>query len=122
MKHFAAAMLAFGVMLGAVPAAHADTTCASTLAGITVKGSIIVPDGSICTLVNVTVTGSIVVQTNATLQVEVGSAPYSPDTTVVGNVQFGSGTSFRTHRDRSHTPFFIVNGSIIANKCSSVSL
>ena len=84
MKHFVTAMVAFGIMLAAVPAARAAatapapatpatpaapaapataaTTCPpNPTPGSTVSGNLIVPSGAQCVLSGVTVSGNVVV-------------------------------------------------------------
>jgi len=128
MKHFATAMVAFGIMLAAIPAARAAATPAAPAApaapatatttcppnptpGSTVSGNLIVPPGAVCSLFGVTVTGNVVVQTNAT----VGFDP-SALTTIVGNLHLGAGTTFEM--ERSATTYLIVDGNVTANQCA----
>ena len=69
MKHFATTMLTFGIMLAALPTAHAaDTTCPpSPPSGSTINGNLIVPANASCELDDGTVTGNVVVGTGASL-------------------------------------------------------
>jgi hypothetical protein len=118
MKHFATAMLACGIILvAALPAAHADTTCPpSPSPGSTVNGNLVVRNNMVCTLSpGVTVTGNAQVGAGATLSLTTGSVGgniqadncvmmiISPDGqpstfSVAGNVQIqhcdGSGSGF----------------------------
>ena len=85
MKHFETAMLAFGLMLVALPVAHAaDTTCPPTPSSSTVNGNLIVPANASCNLTTtLTVTGNVVVGTGASL----GIFPIDGQTvTINGNI------------------------------------
>jgi hypothetical protein len=124
MKPFATTILAFGIMLAALPAAHADTTtCNTTITGGTVSGNLIVPPGATCTLVGVTVTGNVQVQENATLMIYLYSPPsgfnIAENSTIDGNVQVGVGASLSTSE-----PFGVLTiaGNLNADQCSSVGL
>lgn len=78
MTHFSRANLALGIMLAALPAARADTTCPpNPTTGSTVGGNLIVT--GTCSLDNVTVGGNVQVETGATLVVSGG--------TIDGNVR-----------------------------------
>jgi hypothetical protein len=67
MKHFATAMLAFGMMLAAVSVARADNTpCTSTLSNMMIDGNLVVPDSASCALDQVDVTGNVLVGHDAT--------------------------------------------------------
>jgi hypothetical protein len=85
MKHFETAMLAFGLMLIALPVARAaDTTCPpSPPLGSTVNGNLIVPPNQSCELDDGTVTGNVVVGTGASLGVFPGTGQ---TVTIHGNV------------------------------------
>jgi hypothetical protein len=79
MNQFATTMLAFGIMLAALPAARADTSCTGPLQGV-ISGNVFVPDGATCQLDNATVTGNVLVGAGATLAVGVlGSVTISGD-------------------------------------------
>lgn len=108
MKHFATALLGFGIMLAALPTARAaDTTCANSLiSNTTINGNLVVP--VYCTLENVTVTGNVQVQTNAQLYI-VG------DSTIDGNLDVGTGAILQVV-DSGLT----VDGNIEANQCESL--
>jgi len=85
MKHFETAMLAFGLLLVALPVARAaDTTCPPTPSGSTVNGNLIVPANASCNLTTtLTVTGNVVVGTGASL----GIFPVDGQTvTINGNI------------------------------------
>jgi hypothetical protein len=74
MKHFARAMLAFGIIAAAVsPArANAPTTCNTTMTGGMINGDVVVPTNALCILDNLTVTGNVTVGTSATFIVNGG--------------------------------------------------
>src|SRR5215831_9607070 len=80
MKHFAMAMLAFGMMLATVSLARADnTSCTGTLVNTTINGNLVVPDSASCELDHVAVTGNVLVGHDASLLVDAG-------VTITGNV------------------------------------
>jgi hypothetical protein len=67
MRHFATTLMAFGIMVAALPAARADNTpCTGSLQGV-INGNVVVPDGATCQLNNATVTGNVFVSTGASL-------------------------------------------------------
>ena len=67
MRHFATTLMAFGIMVAAVPAARADNTpCTGSLQGV-INGNVVVPDGATCQLNNATVNGNVFVSTGASL-------------------------------------------------------
>jgi hypothetical protein len=112
MRHFVTAMLACGIMLAALPPAHADTTCPpSPPLGSTVNGNLIVPPNQRCDLNGVTVTGNVRVQTNATLSLDlpVGS-------TINGNVSVGTGAIFFVISPST------INGNVVADQCRIVQM
>jgi hypothetical protein len=114
MKHFTTTMLVCGIMVAALPAAGADTTCTSVLANTTVNGNLIVPANQGCTLAReVTVTGNVQVQTNAALSL----IEPIPPSTIVGNVSVGTGA-------RVNVPSggLTIDGNLDANQCSFVTL
>jgi predicted acyltransferase (DUF342 family) len=64
----------FGLVVASVPAARAgDMSCGATMTGGTVKGDLLVPAGTTCTLNGVTVGGNVLVGPSATLDVGTGS-------------------------------------------------
>jgi hypothetical protein len=117
LKHFPAAMLVLGMILAAVPAARADTTCLNqSLSGSTVNGNLIVPPGATCTLIGVTVTGNVQVQLNATLNISSGPGG-APETTIGGNLLVGTGATLDAF---SSLPLATtVNGNVSADHCTS---
>ena len=104
MKHFATALLGFGIMLAALPTARAaDTTCINnTISNTTINGNLVV--SVYCALYYVTVTGNVQVQTNAQLIIV-------EDSTIDGNLSVGTGAYFETDSA------FTVDGNIEANQC-----
>jgi hypothetical protein len=103
MKHFATALLGFGIMLAALPTARAaDTTCATAIHNTTINGNLVVP--VYCALEKVTVTGNVQVQTNAQLIIV-------DDSTIDGNLSIGTGAIFEAESGLT------VDGNIEANQC-----
>jgi len=89
MKRFATALLTFGIMLMALHAARADTTCPpNPPPGGIVNGNLVVPLGTVCQLFGVTVTGNVQVQTNAHLNISDNATQGS---TIDGNMRVGQG-------------------------------
>ena len=102
MKHFAMALLAFGIMLAGVSAARADTTCPpNPPPSSTVNGNLVVPRGTVCQLFGVTVTGNVQVQTNAHLNLSDTNA--TPGSTIDGNVRVETG-AFLTYSSPQASP------------------
>ena len=96
MKHFETAILAFELMLVALPAVRAaDTTCPPNPSpGSTVNGNLIVPANASCTVTStLTVTNNVVVGTGASL----GVFPVNGQTVTI-------------------------DGNIIADQCNSVAI
>ena len=96
MKHFETAILAFGLMLVALPVVRAaDTTCPPNPSpGSTVNGNLIVPANASCTVTStLTVTNNVVVGTGASL----GVFPVDGQTVTI-------------------------DGNIIADQCNSVAI
>jgi hypothetical protein len=111
MKQFATAMLAaLGMMLAALPAARADTTCPpSPPIGSTVNGNLVVPSGQICFLGGVTVIGNVQVQTNASIALG--------GVTVIGNVRVQTNASLANSIVLS-----TIDGNIETDQCNFVHL
>jgi hypothetical protein len=115
LNHFTTTMLAFGIMVAALPTARAaDTNCTSNLFNTTVNGNLIVPAGQSCQLIAVTVTGNVQVQTNALLTILFSAGP---TTTIVGNVSVGTGA-----RLNASNGGLTIDGNFEANQCLGVSL
>jgi hypothetical protein len=114
MRHFATALLAFGIMVAAVPPARAaETTCPpNPAAGSTVDGNLVVPSGATCTLAGVTVTGNLRVQTNAEVVLQAALTQVS---TIEGNVHVGTGGSLLAANST-------IDGNIDADQCFTVSI
>lgn len=114
MKHFAAAMLACGIMFAALPAPRADTTCPpSPSPGSTINGNLVVPNNTVCTLSpGVTVTGNVQVGTGATLTLTTGS--------VGGNIQANNCVQMLISPD-GQTSTFSVGGNVQIDLCSGSS-
>jgi hypothetical protein len=111
MKHFSATMLAFGIMLAAVPAFGFDTNCTGPMAGTTVDGNLTANAG--CTLSDVTVTGNVKVETGAVLGI-------GPNTTIDGNLRIGTGATLLAHARLFFQSFLTVHGNVVADKCVNV--
>ena len=117
MKRFETAMLAFGLMLAALPVARAaDTICPPNPSpGVTVNGNLLVPSGQSCSLLgDVTVTGNVQVQMNANLQL--ASSSVRPGPMIGGNVNVGTGATLIV------LGFFQVDGNIDAEQCNVLHL
>jgi len=82
MKRFAMiTVAALGALLATAPGALAgDTNCTSTIAGTTINGNVVVPNGARCVLDGDKVTGNVTVGQRATLLAK-------NLTTIAGNVQ-----------------------------------
>jgi hypothetical protein len=116
MKYFARIMLAIGVMIGAVSAAHAATLCPSVIPapGSTVTGDLIVQSGQDCNLLGVTITGSVLIQTNAGL----GMNPNGTQPSIImGNVTVGKGAVFFPNGAGASNGATI-GGNIVAYGCA----
>ena len=112
MKRFATTILAFGIMLAALPGARADTTCPPNPSPLsTVKGNLVVT--GVCNLIGVTVTGNVQVQTNAVLS----SNATAPASTIIGNVDVGTGATLD-----AEVGGLTIDGNVKANQCLSVDL
>jgi hypothetical protein len=72
MKQLATALLMFGIMVAALPAARADTNCSTTLTSVTINGNLVVPAGAECSLNGTTVTGNVTVGKGAQLLIFAG--------------------------------------------------
>ena len=113
MKHFATALLGFGIMLAALPTARAaDTICGPgthEFANTTFNGNLVVPQNEACFLIgNVTVTGNVQVQTNALLEFDNGN------NRIDGNLSIGTNAVFNL------SGTLTVDGNIAANQCYSI--
>jgi hypothetical protein len=117
-KHFATALLAFGIMLAGISAARADTTCPpNPPPGSTVNGNLVVPPGTVCQLFGVTVTGNVQVQTNAHLNISDNATQGS---TIDGNLRAGTGAILDVFVSSGFTS--TIDGNIVADQCSAVEL
>jgi hypothetical protein len=108
MKWFA--VLMFGVVVAAAPAARAqDAVCTSTLQNVTIDGDVVVPVGATCTLSAVAVTGNVWVEAGAGLSVAGG--------TIGGDMQAYQCSYVHLH---AYNPIFIA-GNVLIEQCSGSS-
>jgi hypothetical protein len=118
MKRFATALLTFGIMLMALHAARADTTCPpNPPPGGIVNGNLVVPLGTVCQLFGVTVTGNVQVQTNAHLNISDNATQGS---TIDGNMRVGTGAILDVFVSSGFTS--TIDGNVVADQCSAVEL
>lgn len=116
MKHFATALLGFGIMLAALPTARAaDTTCPPNPSpNSAVHGNLIVPTGQGCTLLSVTVTGNVQVQPSSLLEMSASK--------VEGNVTLGSGTEFLIPEFGGADQTVRIGGNLTVDHCANGTL